>query len=247
MFEPIRGNCFHCGAEATFPCNWKNDWFICDKCLAKVLPELKRKKPEGLVLKNKKKLEYYTLWKPFKKMPLETIRDTLEFVEENEKLAADFHPAKILCGGNFEVDEEKQQFRVVRNTTGQYSPVFSLSEVTDYYVQTHYQKELDILGDLTGKSEGDEKFFEGAEISIELSNPYVPFVDLYFLNEKPSFKLFGGDKELRRKAEEELSGVLKRKIGETRTLTDSAVSDFEDMLEGNPYTVSQNMKNGMDQ
>lgn len=92
MFEPKEGNCFHCGAVATFPSNWKNDWFICDDCLGLVLPLLRRKVPSALVLKSAKSITYASLWKPFKPMSLDPIRETLEFTLRNAELAKSFEP-----------------------------------------------------------------------------------------------------------------------------------------------------------
>lgn len=244
MFEPKQGTCFHCGEEATFPCNWKNDWFICDDCLDKIVRRLRRKKPASLIFKSNKSLEYSSAWEPFKVMPIEMIRGTLEFIENSEELAKTFNPTKVCCYGNFELDEPKQLFRV-RELDGGYSPVLALSDVADYYVQENFQ-EHDHSFD-RGPRFGDPnatitKSYEDTLISIELKNPYVTYVEFPFVEVKKALGLIRDKKAVRKIADDELSGILGRSTSDTRKLTKNAMAAFESLLEGNPYTISQNLR-----
>ena len=223
MFEPKEGNCFHCGAAATFPSNWKNDWFICDDCLGLVLPLLRRKVPSGLVLKSQKSLTYESVWKPFKPMRLETIRDTLEYALRNAQLAESFEPTVMRCDEVFELDEARGLFRVETNR-GLMSPVLPLSSVTDFYVQEVY---------LVGRK--GYKNYDHAELAIETSVPCVPYVDFLFDFPKSGRGMLRNKKKMRQEAEDELSDILGRKTSDTRR---RIVPQFNDLMEFNPYSAS---------
>lgn len=243
MFEPKKGTCFHCGNEAIFPCNWKNNWFICDDCLDKIVRRLRRKKPAGFIFKSEKSLEYSSAWEPFKVMPIDLIKGTLEFIENSEELAKTFHPTKVCCFNNFEMDEPKQLFRV-RELDGGYSPILAVSDVADYYVQDNYQ-EHDHSFD-SGPRFGDPsatitKSYEGSLLSIELKNPYVTYVEFPFIDIRKALGLIRDKKAVRKVADDELSGIFGRPTSATRKLTKNAMATFESLLEGNPYTISQNM------
>lgn len=223
MFEPKEGNCFHCGAATTFPSNWKNDWFICDNCLGLVLPLLRRKVPSALVLKSAKSITYASLWKPFKPMPLDPIRDTLEYALHNAELAKSFEPTVMRCDEIFELDEARGLFRVETNR-GLLSPVLPLSAVTDFYVQEVY-----LVGSRGYKN------FDHAELSIETSVPCVPYVDFMFDFPKSGRGMLRNKKKMRQEAEDELSGILGRKTSDTRR---RVVPQFNDLMEFNPYSAS---------
>ena len=243
MFEPKHGTCFHCGEEAIFPCNWKNDWFICDTCLDKIVRRFRRKRPAGLIFKSAKSLEYSSVWEPFKIMPIELIKGTLEFVENSEELAKTFNPTRVCCYGNFELDEPKQLFRV-REVDGGYSPVLAVSDAADYYVQDNYQEHDHSFdsGRLFDTSAGITESFEQCLISIELKNPYVTYVEFPFIDVRTALGLIRDKKAIRKAADDELAGIFGRPTSDTRKLTRHAMAAFESLLEGNPYTISQNIK-----
>ena len=223
MFEPKEGSCFHCGAATLFPSNWKNDWFICDGCLGLVLPLLRRKVPSALVLKSQRSVTYTTLWKPFKPMALDPIRDTLEYALRNAQLAEGFEPTVMRCGEAFELDEAQGLFRA-RTNGGLLSPVLSLSSVTDFYVQEVYH---------VGRK--GYKNYDHAELTIETSVPCVPFVDFRFEFPKSGGGMLRSKAKMRQEADEELSGILGRKTSETRR---RVVPRFNDLMEFNPYSAS---------
>ena len=248
MFEPKYGSCFHCGEEAVFPCNWKNDWFICDDCLDRIVRRLRRKKPAGLVIKTDKKLEYTSAWEPFKKMPIELIRGTLEFIEHSDELAETFEATRICCLGNFELDEPKRLFRV-RELDGGYSPVFDISDVADFYVQDRFQEHdhsFDVICD-DRLSADIVTFYEDSVLCIELKNPYVTYVEFPFLEKQAAFGLLRNKKGMRKAADDELAAILGRGTSDTRKLTQNAMAGFAALLEGNPYTISQQMISGDDE
>ena len=223
VFEPREGNCFHCGAAATFPSNWKNEWFICDGCLSVALPLLRRKVPSALIFKSQKSLVYATLWKPFKSMSLDFIRETLEYALQNARLAETFEPTDVRCDGMCEFDEARGLFRA-KKCDGTFSPVLPMSSVTDFYVQEVYR--------VGYKS---YKHYERSELSIETSVPYMPFVDFPFDFPKSSGGIVRNKKKMRQEAEEELSDVLGRKTSETRR---RVIPQYNDLMEFNPYSVS---------
>ena len=228
MFEPKKGNCFNCGGKSKFPSNWKNDWFICDDCMKKVMPYFLRKVPDGMLIKSSKKMKYTSIWNPFKKMDLNDIKGTVDFVFENEKLADDFKPTRILCNGNFELDEEKNLFRV-KMTNGDYSPIFSLSDVTDYYLQNIYQEDVKLYK--------THDSFTDTILSIELNNKYVPFVEFCFLS-KDTVKsgLKGDQKKMRKAADEELSSVLGKASSDPRNMMNPLMNALS-ITQGNPYSM----------
>ncbi|HBZ02803.1 MAG TPA: hypothetical protein DEO83_03210 [Lachnospiraceae bacterium] len=243
MFEPKHGTCFHCGAEAIFPCNWKNNWFICDNCLDKIVYRLRRKKPAGFIFKSYKSIEYSTAWKPFKVMPIELIKGALEFIENSEELAKIFSPTRVCCNGKFELDEVNQLFRVKEFDDG-YSPIIALSDVADYYVQDNYQEydhsfDADNLGKRTTTT---TKSYEGSFISIELKNPYVTYVEFPFIDARKAHGLIRDKKAARKIADDELSDIFGKPTSDTRKLTKNAMFAYELLLEGNPYTISQQMR-----
>ena len=248
MFEPKHGTCFHCGAEAIFPCNWKNDWFICDECLDKIVLRFRRKKPAGLIFKSNRSLEYSSAWQPFKVMPVELITGTMEFIEHSEELAKSFNPTKVCCYGNFELDEPKQLFRV-KELYGGHSPVLAVSDVADYYVQDIYQEHDNSLSKFANNknyrfddiSSVNTKSFEECVISIELKNPYVTYVEFPFIDIRTAYGLIRDKKAMRKAADEELAGIFGKPTSDTRKLTQNAMAAFESLLEGNPYTISQSM------
>ena len=228
MFEPKKGNCFNCGGKSKFPSNWKNDWFICDDCMKKVMPYFLRKVPDGMLIKSSKKMKYTSIWNPFKKMDLNDIKGTVDFVFENEKLADDFKPTKILCNGNFELDEEKNLFRV-KMTNGDYSPIFSLSDVTDYYLQNIYLEDVKLYK--------THDSFTDTILSIELNNKYVPFVEFCFLS-KDTVKsgLKGDQKKMRKAADDELSSVLGKTSSDPRNMMNPLMNALS-ITQGNPYSM----------
>ena len=228
MFEPKKGNCFNCGGKSKFPSNWKNDWFICDDCMKKVMPYFLRKVPDGMLIKSSKKMKYTSIWNPFKKMDLNDIKGTVDFVFENEKLADDFKPTRILCNGNFELDEEKNLFRV-KMTNGDYSPIFSLSDVTDYYLQNIYQEDVKLYK--------THDSFTDTILSIELNNKYVPFVEFCFLS-KDTVKsgLKCDQKKMRKAADEELSSVLGKASSDPRNMMNPLMNALS-ITQGNPYSM----------
>ena len=228
MFEPKKGNCFNCGGKSKFPSNWKNDWFICDDCMKKVMPYFLRKVPDGMLIKSSKKMKYTSIWNPFKKMDLNDIKGTVDFVFENEKLAESFNPTKVLCSGNFELDEEKNLFRV-KMTNGDYSPIFSLSDVTDYYLQNIYQEDVKLYK--------THDSFTDTILSIELNNKYVPFVEFCFLS-KDTVKsgLKGDQKKMRKAADDELSSVLGKVSSEPRNMMNPLMNALS-ITQGNPYSM----------
>ena len=231
MFEPKTGECFNCGADSSFPCNWKNDWFICDDCLNKIMTHFLRKVPDGMILKSSKKIRYTSVWDPFKKMPLDVIKGTLDFVNENEKLIDSFNPTKILCDNNFELDENQGLFRVVM-TTGEYSPIFKLSDITDYYIQNIYEEDFDIFRDRLSSRNS----FCGTILSIELNNPYVPFVEFAFLPEdhiKSGFK--SDQKKMRKYADEQLAGIIGKPSSDPKNMMNSYFSAIN-FTQQNPYS-----------
>lgn len=243
MFEPKHGTCFHCGEEAIFPCNWKNDWFICDECLDKIVRRLRRKKPAGLIFKSNQSIEYSSAWEPFKVMPLDMIKGALEFIENSEELAKTFNPTRVCCYDNFELDEPKQLFRV-RELDGGYSPVLAVSDVADYYVQENYQ-EIDHTFENISRSDNPSTMntnaFEGSLISIELKNPYVTYVEFPFVDVMKAHGLIRDKKAVRKLADDELADIFGRPTSDTRKLTKNAMAAIESLLEGNPYTISQNL------
>lgn len=228
MFEPKKGNCFNCGGKSKFPSNWKNDWFICDDCMKKVMPYFLRKVPDGMLIKSSKKMKYTSIWNPFKKMDLNDIKGTVDFVFENEKLAESFNPTKVLCNGNFELDEEKNLFRV-KMTNGDYSPIFSLSDVTDYYLQNIYQEDVKLYK--------THDSFTDTILSIELNNKYVPFVEFCFLS-KDTVKsgLKGDQKKMRKAADDELSSVLGKASSDPRNMMNPLMNALS-ITQGNPYSM----------
>ncbi|MBR4208394.1 MAG: hypothetical protein IKQ88_07355 [Lachnospiraceae bacterium] len=242
MFEPKHGTCFHCGAEAIFPCNWKNNWFICDDCLSKIVLRLRRKKPAALIFKSRKTLEYTSAWKPFKVMPIEFIKGALEFIENSEELSKTFTPTRICCHGRFELDEAKQLFRIKEIDDG-YSPVLAVSDVADYYVQNNYQEHDHTFDDRRhfNMSAGITRSYEGSLISFELKNPYVAYVEMPFLDEKKGRVLHRDKKAVRKAADNELAGIFGRPTSDTRKLVKHAMAAFESLIEGNPYTISRQM------
>jgi hypothetical protein len=223
MFEPREGNCFHCGAATKFPSNWKNDWFICDQCLGVVLPLLRRKVPSAILFKSQKSLTYASLWKPFKAMSLDVMRDTMEFALRNAETARTFEPSVVRCDEAFELDAARGQFRVETNR-GICSPIVLVSSVTDFYVQDVYQ---------VGRK--SYKHYVRSELSIETSDPFVPFVDVRFDFPQSSGGMMRSKRKMRQEAEAELADVLGRNTSETRR---RIVPAFDDLMEFNPYSAS---------
>jgi len=225
MFEPKTGSCFHCGSTCTFPCNWKNDWYICDDCIAECVPLLRRKKSKGLIFRSDSKLKLYTLWKPFKVMDLNLIKGTLEYkLKNNETL---FNPTLVLCSGNFEFDEAGELIRVT-NRDGYVSPVFSVSEVKTFYVQLVYEN------DSTGDTATD--VFRNAQICIELNNEYVPFVDFDYDFPESGKGLLRNKKKMTAELDRLLGGILKIKPSAPKKLI---LDEFQMMMEYNPHTEGQ--------
>ena len=223
MLEPKEGRCFHCGATAMFPSNWKNDWFICDECLGLVLPLLRRKVPSAILFKSEKSVTYASAWKPFKQMPLELIRGTLDYALGNRQLEATFEPDVMLCDEAVACDPVNKLFRV-RQKGGAYSPILPLSMVTRFYVQDVYRQGYK-----------NYKHYERSEIAIETSVPYVPFVDVPFDFPKSGGAKKHNKKRMRAEADEELAELLGRSASETRR---RIIPRFNDMFEFNPYSAS---------
>lgn len=228
MFEPKKGECFNCGGNAKFPSNWKNDWFICNKCMKKVMPYFLRKVPDGMLIKSSKKLKYTSIWNPFKKMDLNEIKGTVDFVNENEKLIESFNPTRIVCDGNFEFDEEQKLFRV-KMTSGNYSPIFSVNDVKDYYLQNIYKEDAGVFE--------THNSFTDTILSIDLNNQYVPFVEFCFLS-KDTVKsgLKGDQKKMKKIADDELTEILGKPSSDPKNMM-NPLMDALSITQGNPYSM----------
>ena len=228
MFEPKKGVCFNCGGNAKFPSNWKNDWFICNKCMKKVMPYFLRKVPDGMLIKSSKKLKYTSIWNPFKKMDLNEIKGTVDFVNENEKLIESFNPTRIVCDGNFEFDEEQKLFRV-KMTSGNYSPIFSVNDVKDYYLQNIYKEDAGVFE--------THNSFTDTILSIDLNNQYIPFVEFCFLS-KDTVKsgLKGDQKKMKKIADDELTEILGKPSSDPKNMM-NPLMDALSITQGNPYSM----------
>ncbi|MCR4688478.1 MAG: hypothetical protein K5745_02895 [Saccharofermentans sp.] len=224
MFEPKRGTCFHCGKPCAFPSNWKNQWYICNSCLSECVPLLRRKKAKGLIFKSDSKVKRYTLWQPFKMMDLNLIKNTLEYKLKNNEL--DFEPTKVMCNGNFEIDEARGLFRV-RNEDLELSPKLPLSEIKCYYVQLVYEE----------RSSGDSYYtsYIKPQICIELNNMYVPYVDFDYDFPNTGKGLMVNKKKLSLELSQLMTPVLKRRPVESKKLI---LDEIEMLMEYNPCTAS---------
>lgn len=247
MFEKKHGQCFFCNNAAVHTSNWKNDWFICDDCLGKVLPYLRRLQPEGLLIKSKGKLEVTTLWKPFKKMDLATIKSALEFSIKNEELAEQFEPDTEYCEGYLQVDTSHGLFQTA-SIAGTISPVVAIDDVKEFYVLDHYQQydpdlhPMDLafnaiaVGSPTNPRSRTRNLYGFSEICIETNLEHVPFMLCAFpILEENANILMHSKKKMRAAADEELSALFGMASTDTRKLIHSEVEGW-DLMEFNPAT-----------
>ncbi len=169
--------CVNCGCDVIEEHIWNDGWSVCDECLKKIYPLLRKKKTRGLFRLTESEEEYVPFSDVLRTYNRNYIKRVFRYKEENDRLSEEFVPTDIMFDGRFEYNKEKDCFRVKyygefepRKYKELYSPVIFFEEVTAFYIQEHFH---DVYN---GKGFYDE--YDNTDICIETDNPCVDFVEL---------------------------------------------------------------------